>query len=244
MGKVAITLTFEDMFNGVYTTQPIRMKGRSRGLANQAAFPTGTPHNLRPCDSATHNDCSQSGAWTALNQYDNNNGDPFVAGAGIPLENFDANRIRYALESLPNFAIPSVNVTDVYPLDGDSTDVADLRYGSRWYFDVTFSHAATAGAQNLMSCTISSPATDNAASSPRMGSPTIWEHTKSATSCFTCPATARFRVDNLVSGRNRSNQSGLLFSYRQQLPPRQWLRELLVRRGSAGRRHPRYPPES
>jgi len=183
--KVAITLTFEDMFNGVYTTQPIRMKGRSRGLANQAAFDS-VNYNLRPCDSATPNDCSQKGAWTPLNQYDNTDGKPFLAGGTTPLEDFDANRIRYALESLPNFAIPSVNVTDVYPLDGDTTDVADLRYGSRWYFDVTFSHAATAGAQNLMSCTISSPATDNAASSPRMGSPTIWEHTKSAASCFTC----------------------------------------------------------
>jgi len=200
--KVAITLTFEDMFNGVYTTHPIRMKGRSRGLADQALNPidSTTLHNLRPCDLASHNDCSESGAWTPLNQYDNTDGKPFLAGGTTPLEDFDANRIRYALESLPNFAIPSVNVTDVYPLDGDTTNVADLRYGSRWYFDVTFSHPANAGVQNLMSCTISSPATDNAAASPRMGSPTIWEHTNSAASCFTCPDNTLFRVDALVDG--------------------------------------------
>merc|ERR1712166_798145 len=116
---------------------------------------------------------------TTLNQFDGTDGEPFVYGSGTTLEDFDANHIRAALQAMPNFIIPSVNVTDSYPLGTAVTGVDDIRYNNRWFFDVTFTHPANLGEQKLMTCTIASTATDNAAVAPRMSAPTIWEHTGS-----------------------------------------------------------------
>jgi len=196
--KVAISLGFVDMFGGSYTTHPIRLKGKSRGLTDTGTF-AGTNYELRPCTGQTDMAlCSEQGEWTTLNQYDAVSGEPFVHGQSNILEDYDANRIRYALQSLPNFAIPSVNVTDAYPLSS-AYPVSDLRYNTKWYFDVTFTHAANAAAQNLMTCTIASPTTDSAAVSPRMGAPTIWEHTETMANCFEA-CNNDFTVDLLSDG--------------------------------------------
>lgn len=69
----------------------------------------------------------------------------------------DATNIRSALQALPNFAIPSVNVT-IHPLS-DEND---------YHYAITFSDDANAGEQKLMKCTIASTITSNAAHSPRM----------------------------------------------------------------------------
>jgi len=194
------------MFNGQYTTQPIRLKGRSRGLKDTANWPVASPlHNLRPCANQglfVQSQCSEEGAWTTLNQFDGTDGEPFVYGSGTTLEDFDANHIRAALQAMPNFIIPSVNVTDSYPLGTAVTGVDDIRYNNRWFFDVTFTHPANLGEQKLMTCTIASTATDNAAVAPRMSAPTIWEHTGSLEDCFTCTET--YQV-NLLSNSEACN---------------------------------------
>jgi len=203
--KIAISLGFTDMFNGLYTTQPIRLKGKSRGLTDTANWPLpvgGSAYTLRPCAKPTAADqtkCSEEGAWTPLNQFDGTDMKPFVYGSGVALEDFDANHIRAALQAMPNFIIPSVNVTDSYPLGTANTGVNDIRYNNRWFFDVTFTHPANSGQQKLMTCTIASTATDNAAVAPRMSAPTIWEHTGSLEACYE-QCTNSYQVDLLSDG--------------------------------------------
>jgi len=60
------------------------------------------------------------------------------------LKRYTADRIRDALQELPNFAIPSVNVTNYV----DST--SKTAWGNA--FDITFTDAATSGRQNLLEC--------------------------------------------------------------------------------------------
>merc|ERR1712227_565015 len=69
----------------------------------------------------------------------------------------DATNIRSALQALPNFAIPSVNVT-----------IHDISDSDHYFYAITFSDDANAGEQNEMKCTIASDITKNAAHSPRM----------------------------------------------------------------------------
>jgi len=57
-----------------------------------------------------------------------------------------ADRIRHALQSLPNFAIPSVNVTNYYIDDGTQKTMFTN------VFDVTFTHHTNSGRQHLMEC--------------------------------------------------------------------------------------------
>lgn len=64
------------------------------------------------------------------------------------LKRYTADRIRSALEELPNFAIPRVNVTNYY----------DSSSSSFWgnVFDIQFTDDATSGKQNLLECVYSS----------------------------------------------------------------------------------------
>jgi hypothetical protein len=59
------------------------------------------------------------------------------------LMRYTADRIRSALQDLPNFAIPSVNVTNYY-------DSNNQYWGN--VFDITFTDSATSGKQNLLEC--------------------------------------------------------------------------------------------
>jgi len=70
---------------------------------------------------------------------------------------YTADRIRQALQQLPNFAIPSVNVTNYYIRRDDNgngvyTDGGDVSVMFSNVFDVTFTNAANAGKQNLLEC--------------------------------------------------------------------------------------------
>ena len=158
--KIAIALTFVDMFEGKYTTKPIRIANKRR------------PQSL----------------WSPINQYATTSGEPYVYGNGETLEDFDANRIRDALMSLPNFAIPSVNVTDV----GDSivacalencsvSETRAMNAESEYVFDVTFTHPANSGRQQLLTCVVASPNTDHPAFAPRMSAPTIYRENDTTT---------------------------------------------------------------
>lgn len=106
-------------------------------------------------------------------------------------EDFDANRIRDGLQSLPNFAIPKVNVTNygfsgtswaaaaagcftsagVASSEGASAACASAGhtwYAAGWTYAVTFSDPATPGPQNLLGCEIASSQSDFAGVAPRM----------------------------------------------------------------------------
>lgn len=143
---VSISLGFVDMFGGSYTTAPIRIMGSSR-----------------------------SDSWTDLNQYCDEDGEPFFHFDEQVLQQYDSNTIREQLQSIPNFAIPRVNVTDENEYDCQTSTDRDDSSCATMTFDVTFTHAANAGEQQLMSCTISSPYTDQPSVAPRMGSPSIWD---------------------------------------------------------------------
>lgn len=60
------------------------------------------------------------------------------------LKRYTADRIRYALQDLPNFAIPQVNVTNYK----DTT--SNTYWGN--VFDITFTDSGTAGKQELLEC--------------------------------------------------------------------------------------------
>jgi len=62
---------------------------------------------------------------------------------GSMMKRYTADRIRDALQDLPNFAIPSVNVTNFVAADGDI-------WGN--VFDITFTDEATSGEQALLEC--------------------------------------------------------------------------------------------
>jgi hypothetical protein len=64
------------------------------------------------------------------------------------LKRYTADRIRDALQDLPNFSIPSVNVTNY----------VDSYSGPPWgnAFDITFTDQANSGKQNLLECVYSS----------------------------------------------------------------------------------------
>jgi len=87
---------------------------------------------------------------------------------------YTADRIRAALQDLPNFAIPSVNVTNAFldhpkgpvedgPTASTTSDLYKARVGTAFaagdgramfgnVFDITFSDDATTGAQPLLEC--------------------------------------------------------------------------------------------
>lgn len=175
--KAIFSLTFTDMFNGVYTTSPIRVYGThfqcnfdDDGSNNPVCVPTsfeqtpdeqyktitnsGTDYQMFLFDTTTNpakgiyeaGDCSATA--------DDIKNDGSACDRAAP---HDATNIRSALQALPNFAIPSVNVTIHHVSDEDN-----------YHYAITFSDDANAGEQKLMSCTIASDITENAAYSPRM----------------------------------------------------------------------------
>lgn len=81
---------------------------------------------------------------------------------GNGLKRYTADRIRDALQDLPNFSIPMVNVTNYVD------DTSGTAWGNA--FDITFTDQATSGKQNLLEC-VYSQGGDRACSgaAPRLG---------------------------------------------------------------------------
>jgi hypothetical protein len=162
-----IALKYTDMFGGEYFTRPILID-----VSNSAKHSTytqleanqdqGTKYyggsrtsNVRGTTAngscsftgyTTQHDCHNAGgAWTP-------EADGFYLSGelanddqkrGVLLQ-FTADRIRDALQDLPNFAIPKVNVTNYI----------DSHSGIPWgnAFDITFTDSSTSGKQNLLEC--------------------------------------------------------------------------------------------
>jgi len=157
-----IALQFKDMYGGAYTTKAIRLS------ANYYPMDSITNVNGDKCNNA-NNPCYDSSAGThsaTINpehQYQ-------LTGAGHSF--FDADAIREALQALPNFAVPTVNVTeqiDVLEYTDSGTkyyytshSAADCgiaagetpngQFCGQSIFYVTFTNSGNAGRQNLMDC--------------------------------------------------------------------------------------------
>jgi len=181
--KAIFSLTFTDMFNGVYTTSPIRVYG-THFVCNSAetvCIPTSfkqTPDEQYKTikkeldsdgDPLTDSDYAKFEFSTAADPEpakgiyevgdcqpdgDDIKNDGSACDRAAP---HDATNIRSALQALPNFAIPSVNVT-IHPISNVD----------HYHYAITFSDNANAGKQKLMKCTIASDITENPAHSPRM----------------------------------------------------------------------------
>jgi hypothetical protein len=87
------------------------------------------------------------------------------------LKRFTADRIRHALQDLPNFVIPSVNVTNF-------VDAGYSVWGN--VFDITFTDETTSGKQHLLECVFDSARGCDGAQ-PKMKSVTVPTNTKTTT---------------------------------------------------------------
>jgi len=167
-----ISLKYTDMFGGEYFTRPIlvdtsRAATQSSYLSNplrQWATSKDTMYGdagtgaLRAEGTCSTNTlfteqlCVDAGAtWTASTTGFHIGGPAVgtthasVRQDGMKenyLKRYTADRIRDALQDLPNFAIPSVNVTNY--------DSGNSKWGN--VFDITFSDLATSGQQQLLEC--------------------------------------------------------------------------------------------
>lgn len=162
-----IALKFTDMYGGVYTTKSISLNARyypNSDITNAA----GDACNHRAADDVVQNQpCYDS--TTNKHSPTINPNVQYTHAAGNTF--YDADAIREALEALPNFAIPSVNVTEQidilsYQYSDDTADrfyytshsAADCDDGSancgESIFYVTFSDQGTSGRQNLLECLV------------------------------------------------------------------------------------------
>jgi len=161
-----IALKYTDMFGGEYFTRPILIdvsnsakhstytqqeanqhQGTKYHSGSRTSNERGTIAN-GSCSKGftTEVDCTNAGGtWTPED-------DGFYLSGelanddqkrGVLLQ-FTADRIRDALQDLPNFAIPKVNVTNY--IDSYS----DIPWGNA--FDITFTDSSTSGKQNLLEC--------------------------------------------------------------------------------------------
>merc|ERR1719424_1137842 len=159
-----IALQFTDMFGGVYKTRPILM---SNEMAAHQFIGSTNAHGFFQPDSASKRHL-QYGGLTGINSLGVNGVDvtgttgnilKLAHAAGSATASnvlydqirssrklYVADRIRHALQSLPNFAIPSVNVTNYYIDDGTQKTMFTN------VFDVTFTHHTNSGRQHLMEC--------------------------------------------------------------------------------------------
>jgi hypothetical protein len=147
-----ISLKYTDMFGGEYFTRPI--------LIDTTAYATLTAAQMDPEVQWTGTKDDPYGDDTTAPDANNNVKSNFLGGtAGNThatigqdtmkvgkLKRYTADRIRDALQSLPNFAIPQVNVTNY---DAGAGNAAAI-WGN--VFDITFVDHATAGKQNLLEC--------------------------------------------------------------------------------------------
>jgi hypothetical protein len=140
-----------------YLMQPTQQWATSKSQMYQtsASAPgTGIKRVEGTCSVATNDselDCiNAGGTWTASTSGFYLGGTATTTHATISedrmksgtLKRYTADRIRHALQDLPNFAIPSVNVTNF------------VTGGEIWgnVFDITFTDETTSGKQNLLEC--------------------------------------------------------------------------------------------
>jgi hypothetical protein len=128
----------------------------------------------------TEGDCADAGAvWTASTTGFHLGGAATTTHATVSqdrmktatLKRYSADRIRHALQDLPNFVIPTVNVTNF-------VDGGNMIWGNA--FDITFTDTATSGEQNLLECVFDSARGCDGAQ-PKMKSVTVPSNTKTAT---------------------------------------------------------------
>jgi len=137
--QYVMSLTFTDQFNGVYTTAPIRVYGEQ---CDDASTANSWKEQGTSGDAYAHGSLDSSNSIELTNQKSH----------ARKLASCDANRIKAAIQDLPNFAVPDVTV----------------EYQSANTWTVEFVSAANEGQAISMSATVGSSDTDNAAVSPRM----------------------------------------------------------------------------
>merc|ERR1719446_548626 len=193
------SITFTDMYNGVYTTQPIYLNGEFPGQFADYT-PTAGTTAWKKTDQFKGGECCEckfkdtANPWIGCGTESSESACTTANKCWVP-QDLDANRIRAALQALPNFAIPRVNVTNyrctdaetstnptqtsgtcsawayAHCPDGDTdSPCTDANYetGKGHSFAVTFSHAANSGPQDTMTCSMASSDDNYAAVAPRM----------------------------------------------------------------------------
>jgi len=146
-----ISLKYTDMFGGEYFTRPILIDTSYYATLTAAQMDpevqwTGTKNTMYGSDTtapdATDKTKSNFLGGTASTTHAAMGADVMKAGY---LKRYTADRIRDALQSLPNFAIPQVNVTNYSTAANDAGTWGNV-------FDITFGHSATAGQQKMLEC--------------------------------------------------------------------------------------------
>jgi len=146
-----ISLKYTDMFGGEYFTRPI--------LIDTTKYATLSAAQMDPEVQWTGTQATMYGSDTTAPDANDNAKSNFVGGTASTahaaigadimkkdyLKRYTADRIRDALQSLPNFAIPQVNVTNYSTAATDAGTWGNV-------FDITFGDSATAGKQNLLEC--------------------------------------------------------------------------------------------
>lgn len=176
-----IALKYTDMFGGEYFTRPILIDVSDYAKQTYTDGSSGTTQPYGAIDRLYQYEASKEQFYAVSEAYiDSGNGQQSgdslngVTNAGThepifnnrmlrtTLKRFTADRIRHALQDLPNFAVPSVNVTN-YIKPGSTSD------GDIWgnVFDITFTDDATAGKQPLLECVYDS-ARSCAGAQPKM----------------------------------------------------------------------------
>lgn len=143
-----VSLKFTDMFGGEYFTRPILIDTSDAGKMTYAHLaPEQQWENTRTLTYATSpTPTNVVGSQSHLSHESENLGSVTSTGRGNMMK-YTADRIRDALQDLPNYAIPTVNVTNYVPSTGNGN-------GDVWgnVFDITFGDAATSGKQNMLEC--------------------------------------------------------------------------------------------
>merc|ERR1711988_2069636 len=179
-----IALKYTDMFGGEYFTRPILIdtseyaKQSYDDASGTNSSPYGAINRLFQYEASKdqfyavdgeYNNPGASGATQSEGDLLNgaasaNTHEPIWNNRMLrtTLKRFTADRIRHALQDLPNFAVPSVNVTNYIAPGSTSND--DI-WGN--VFDITFTDSATAGKQPMLECVYDS-ARSCAGAQPKM----------------------------------------------------------------------------